>query len=342
MTRSDSTRDAALAAVTVTYGARRAYLQTLVARCLSSGIRNVVVVDNGASWDVASIARESAQARVQVVPLGANLGSAAGFAAGIEHALAMGMELVWLLDDDSLPRAATLPALLEAYRRLRADHDEGALAVLAFRAGHHPALTRRRGPRAPARLRRSSFRGFHVLDVPGRLLARTPASRPGTASDRDAVIPLEFAPYSGLLFHRSLVEAIGLPNRDLVLYGDDTEFTSRVVRAGGCLALVTSAPLDEQEPSWHTEPRYGGTLLSRLLLGDSDLRTYYMVRNGAYLDAHCLPHWGPMLWLNRMVYMSLLAMASVLRRRPARFRLIVRAVRDGVAGKLGIHDDYPL
>lgn len=125
--------------VTVTYGDRWGYLEKVLARLddldRAERIAAIVVVANGAALSArrrldAAAARDS---RIQVVPLGANRGSAAGFAAGIARALELDGEAVWLLDDDNLPEPGALRALLATH----AAHPEAALQAL--RPGH-PSL----------------------------------------------------------------------------------------------------------------------------------------------------------------------------------------------------------
>ena len=183
--------------------------------------------------------------------------------------------------------------------------------------------------------RPNSFRGFHVLDIPYKFWRRTPWGAPRPQGILPARVDLVIAPYSGLFFHRTLVERFGLPRADFVLYADDTEYSHRLVRAGGRLALIPAARIEDLESSWNVRQHQGSSF--GVLLGQgSDLRVYYGIRNGVYFDAHCRAHDRLVFTLNRWVYLAALAGLARLGGRRARLGLIQQAVRDGLAGRLGV------
>ncbi|MGH3370793.1 MAG: glycosyltransferase, partial [Nocardioidaceae bacterium] len=74
----------------------------------------VVVVDNASTDGTAEALRGRGDA-LDVVRLAVNTGGAGGFAAGIERALTLDPELVWLLDDDTVPTPRAAEALAEAW-----------------------------------------------------------------------------------------------------------------------------------------------------------------------------------------------------------------------------------
>ena len=53
---------------------------------------------------------------MHLAELGANYGGAGGFAYGMAQALAHGADLIWLMDDDTVPEPGALEALLQARR----------------------------------------------------------------------------------------------------------------------------------------------------------------------------------------------------------------------------------
>ena len=92
-------------AVVVTWNRRdllEESLAALAAQTLAPAA--VVVVDNASTDGTTDLLRER-YAHLEVVHLTANTGGAGGFAAGIERALTYGPDLVWLLDDDTVPDA---------------------------------------------------------------------------------------------------------------------------------------------------------------------------------------------------------------------------------------------
>src|SRR6185312_284375 len=165
-------------AVTVTYGQRRSLLEQMLTATLAEGVRNIVIVDNGAGWDVGELVSQYPDASLHMVSMGSNQGSAAGFAAGMSAAMQAGAEMIWLLDDDNRPLPGARRALLDAYDVLLT-HGGGKqdTAVLAFRP-EHQADVAMGVPQARINPRRSSFLGFHVLDIPYKLWRRTPWGKP--------------------------------------------------------------------------------------------------------------------------------------------------------------------
>ncbi|NUS50267.1 MAG: glycosyltransferase, partial [Nocardioidaceae bacterium] len=74
----------------------------------------VVVVDNASTDGTGDLlAREHAD--LDVVTLTENTGGAGGFAAGIERALTHEPDLVWLLDDDTVPTETAAGGLTAAW-----------------------------------------------------------------------------------------------------------------------------------------------------------------------------------------------------------------------------------
>jgi len=326
--------------VTVTYGNRRHLLRQVLNAVRSMDVSKVVVVNNGAAWRVKDELAAAYQGFVDVVEMGANTGSAKGFATGIQRALDLGAEYVWLLDDDNRPRRDTLQKLLNAYMETQKTTPRDRLAVLAFRP-EHQADVAMGVPLHRINPRPNSFRGFHVLDIPYKIWRRTPWGKPRVRGKLPETVTLEQAPYSGFLFHRDLIQTIGLPNADFVLYADDNEFTYRIVKKGGRTLLVTAAMIDDLESSWNIKYRFSNGFVGNLQ-GAGDFRAYYGTRNGVYLDTISTKKNPFVFWINRMVYMGLLFLYSVALGKNERYCLLREAINDGLIGRLGLNERFPL
>lgn len=326
--------------VTVTYGDRRELLRQVLDALPAQGVARVVVVNNGAFWPVKDELSTAYVNLVDVVEMDRNTGSAAGFAAGIARALDLGAEYLWLLDDDNRPTSDCLATLIEAYEDLRKEHHRDLVAVLAFRPDHQSDVaagvaTKHITPR------KNSFRGFHLLDIPYKIWRRTPWGKPNIQHGLPARVHLDVAPYSGLFFHRAVVERFGLPRADFVLYVDDTEFTYRLTKAGGCIPLITSAVLDELESSW-SQRQNSANSFRVLLHQGSDFRVYYSTRNQAYFETNCQPHDRMMFAVNRLFFFTLLTGYAFLTGRRTRLTLVRDAEHDGRTAQLGAHPRFPL
>ena len=84
-------------------------------------------------------------------------------------------------------------------------------------------------------------------------------------------IEAEGITFEGPIFHRSLVEAIGLPEKKFFIYGDDSEYFIRAVKAGFKTMLYTEAKLFRKLPN----PPAGKVF---------DWKAYYTVRNIIAID----------------------------------------------------------
>lgn len=321
--------------VTVTYGNRKHLLLQMIDGCQSQGVVRFVVVNNGAKWDVGELKREYPGLTVDIVDMEGNKGSAPGYAAGIQGAVDIGAEFIWLMDDDNCPRKGALSTLIDAYKKELSETPRDRIAVVGFR----PESQTDEGLRlAEWRInpRDDSFCGFHVFDIPRKIERYLPFGKSRLRHSLPARIAIQESPYSSLLFHRSLIKSIGLPNPNFVLYGDDFDFTYRITRIGGRILLITTALIDDLESFWFSRKRYGNGL-SGMLCGGEDYRLYYGMRNAAYYYSNRRKQNAFFFWINHSVYMLILLLFSIRHKKAKRYRLLCDAVCDGLAGRIGIN-----
>src|SRR5580765_2241644 len=99
-------------AVTVTYGDRSRLAHQVVHNALANGIAKVIIIDNGsvaASKQAIRKMELDLEGRIVVVELPQNVGSAAGFKAGLKYEQSCSdCEFLWLLDDDNCPLEGAL------------------------------------------------------------------------------------------------------------------------------------------------------------------------------------------------------------------------------------------
>ncbi|RRW39990.1 glycosyltransferase [Pseudomonas luteola] len=325
--------------VTVTYGDRLRYLEQLVERALGEPeIDQVVVVNNASTVSLASLEQRWPN-QVMLINLSENTGSANGYAVAIEAALASGAEHIWMMDDDNAPLENTVRVLHQKLQELSHLHGRDKVAVVGYRPTQQADVAQG----VPTRMivqPRSSYFGFHVARIPYKIWRRLPWGKP-KGGQPEVMVKLPFAPYGGMLAHRSLYESIGLPLRSLILYSDDTEYTYRITHSGGHLYLVTTAEIDELEHSWNIKERTSNVYENYLQSG-SDFRAYYASRNQAWFDKH---HWADsslMYRVNRAVFHTLLRLFARDKKAKERLVLIQRAAQEGEAGNLGMNRSYPL
>lgn len=294
--------DVRIAAVVVTFN-RLGLLQRLVERLREvPEVGEVLVVDNASTDGTAEWL--AAQHDVLARTLPENRGGAGGFHDGLRWAMERGADLAWLMDDDGLPDAGCLAALLE--RRGELDFwgpvvvDEADPDRLVF----------------PIRLPGGTRVVHAMADV--------------TAAATDGVIRDVVIPFNGVLVTRELVERIGLPREEFFIWGDDHEYRLRAERAGGRVATVVGARV--RHPSvgeLGTPMMFGRTTYNH---SPSDLKHYCMARNNLLnlRDYRGWPH--ALMFVAKTVWFY-----SLTRPQPGRLLLSARAMYAGLRGDFTGH-----
>lgn len=197
--------NARVVAVVVTWNRRTLLEESLAALAdQSHGLDGVVVVDN-ASTDGTSDLLDERYTHLDVVHLRENTGGAGGFAVGIERALTHDPDLVWLLDDDTVPTPTAAEGLVRAW----AEYDDRRPAVLASRVvwtdgRDHPMNTPRRKPGASR----------HESDAAAEV----------------GCVPIRSASFVSIMCDARVVRERGLPVADYFLWNDDFEYSTRLIR----------------------------------------------------------------------------------------------------------------
>lgn len=234
-----------VAAVVVSYNRAELLGQALSALGAQRRPPDVVLVVDNASTDGSVAVAEHHPLAPELVVLPRNTGGAGGFAVGLAHAVqALGADLVWLMDDDTIPRPDALAELLGARSRFA-----GPVALLGSRVvwtdgRAHPMNTPRRRPGVPAR----------------------------TAARAEAIgaVPVRSSSFVSMLVDARAVRYHGLPVADYFIWNDDFEYSCRLLhRAVGL--LVPSSVVE------HRTASFGATD------ADPGDRFYYEVRNKIWL-----------------------------------------------------------
>ena len=205
----------------------------------------VVVVDN-ASTDGTAAAVAGEFPGVDLVVLQVNTGGAGGFAAGMQRALEHhSADLLWVLDDDTVPEPGALEHLVRAW---------------AQRPGQPPALVASRVVWTDGR--------EHPMNTPRR--SPLAGSRERAAAAAIGCAPVRSASFVSVLLDAAAVRRVGLPVADYFLWNDDFEFTTRLLREHA--GLLCPASLVE-----HRTRKFGDSE------ADPGPRFYYEVRNKVWL-----------------------------------------------------------
>lgn len=237
-----------IVAVVVTWNRRdllRESLDAVAAQSLPP-VRTVVV-DN-ASDDGTAELLATGYADLEVLRLEANIGGAGGFAAGIERALTFEPDLVWLLDDDTVPTPTAAESLATAWTGYER------------RTGERPSVLASR-----------------VVWTDGRdHPMNTPRAKPGASSAEVAAarevgcVPVRSASFVSIMCDAEVVGERGQPVADYFLWNDDFEYSTRLIRDRVGLYCPDSVVV-------HKTRTFGSTD------ADPGERFFYEVRNKVWL-----------------------------------------------------------
>ncbi len=244
---SDLTEPTRVVAVVVTWNRRDLLVEALAAlRAQTHVLTAMVVVDNASTDGTdALLAREGG---LDVVRLERNTGGAGGFAVGIEQAMGHQPDLVWLLDDDTVPTPDAARGLVRAWEGY-ADAQGRPPAVLASKVvwtdgRDHPMNTPRRKP------------GVGSAEV--------------GAARKVGAIPIRSASFVSIMCDAQVVRERGLPLADYFLWNDDFEYSTRLIRGRIGLYCPDSVVV-------HKTKVYGSTD------ADPGERFFFEVRNKVWL-----------------------------------------------------------
>jgi len=173
-------------------------------------IERLIVVDNDASYDVRAVIAEASPGSATVIDIvapGRNLGSAGGFALGMENAYQNGAVWVWLHDEDDAPERECLERLL------------------AFPTG------KIRSPRIIDPTTRKTLLYFKRLQGPLGYFFPAPPDRQ----------EIDIAGTAGLLIHREVMQTIGSYDPRFFVGFEDYDYCLRAARAGYPVTVVNEA-----------------------------------------------------------------------------------------------------
>lgn len=200
-----------IATVIVTYNRKELLLECIEAlKPQWHLLHHVVLVDNG-SIDGTKLALEQldlfSDSKFQYERLGENIGGAGGFAWGMRKAIEFGCDWIWLMDDDTVPSCNALTYLLESLNKIT-DWPVGFLcSKVLWRDGQS------HGMNLPYLKQFINNRAFNSIQEPSDFL-------------------IQSCSFVSALVSVKAVEKIGLPLKEMFIWGDDVEFFTRMTRSG--------------------------------------------------------------------------------------------------------------
>lgn len=243
-------------AVVVTYNRRELLKRNIACLRLNTPVSSIVVINNGSTDGTGAWLDE--QEDLTVIHQ-ENVGGSGGFYRGIQYAYQAGADWIWCMDDDVFPRPDCMEHLLPytyepgvgilAPRRLM----EGQIFTNDFQKVN---LSNPFASMYQQRLKKQVVNG--------------PVDICGTA-------------FEGLCISRKAVAEIGLPNKELFIFCDDTDYCLRAILAGFRILYIPSALMDKEKffsnDNWEERSR------------KKKWKRFYQIRNSTYLNHHYGRNW---------------------------------------------------
>ncbi|MCD2425197.1 glycosyltransferase [Niabella pedocola] len=229
-----------------------------------------------------------------------NKGGAFGFYTGIKTAFEDGAEWIWCMDDDGQPATDALMLLLK--------HQDKKPCVLS-----------------PV-----------VLDIEDRKTIVFKTGNFKTYMDlKEPLIDNVGYPFNGTMLHRAVVEKAGLPRKELVIWGDESEYWNRILYRHQFHAYLVSQ-------SHHYHPAQ----YTLFYLKEWDLKTgwkvYFYIRNKPFV--YQSRYTSAFIAHVKAYYFVLGFFYTIMRYqkndKKLKFKLARKAIKDGFRGNtsMGIKD----
>lgn len=220
-----------LCAVVVTYN-RKALLKECLSSLLSQTIPpdRIIVVDNASTDGTREFLTSLNHPSIEPLLLEENKGGAGGFYAGIERALSLKYDWIWVMDDDAEPEKDALEKLLHCL-------SPKAVALASLKVENDSPFHHHRGFFDFSIFRKGLIRPLSPENLKGRCVS------------------IDHSSFVGLLLRAETLREIGLPRRDFFIKFDDLEYCLRLREKGKIILsteskIIHKAALKKKKTTW--------------------------------------------------------------------------------------------
>jgi rhamnopyranosyl-N-acetylglucosaminyl-diphospho-decaprenol beta-1,3/1,4-galactofuranosyltransferase len=250
---------------------------------------------------VASMALPDSPIEIHYVRMPENTGGAGGFHEGMKRAVAAGFDWLWLMDDDLWTAPDALAALVRKKDALRGEPVLLNSLVLARDQADGDTLA--------FPLQELTARGYPRRGIYHWRLSEV------QAQVRDGLYRWA-CPFNGTFLPARVVAEVGLPNKEFFIWGDERDFLWRAAKRFDPYTVIDSRV-------FHPPSREA----------TFDWKQYYGIRNAILVNRHF--RWTAV----RNLKLTLSSLAGGARHGRSGLTLVLRAIGDGWAGRLGKRDD---
>lgn len=146
---------------------------------------------------------------------------------------------------------------------------------------------------------------------------------------KDGIIQNAANPFNGTVVSRELVSAIGFPNKEFFIKGDEVNYKQRSFDAGAFVATVVDARYIHPRPETHEKTVLG---IKVPFFVEAPWKEYYAARNFTYMYK-AKGQYKAIAF--ELIFVKLLAIFSMKCKKVKTIQMLFRGVMDGWKGKLG-------
>lgn len=309
--------------VTVTYGKRWEYLsQAIEAVIHDLHLERFLIVDNGSfqKEELAKIKEEHPN-KIEIISLPKNIGSAGGFAAGLKRASEIECDYVLTLDDDNVLEPNGLSIFIHNYKSISGRH-----MIVGFRSD----IQSEEIFYTPPSMGDFKYTFFDVWNSNKILQFLKNSYKYTSKPKRMHHVQTKGFVYGGAFLPIDAVKNSPLPDKDLVLYGDDVEYSWGVLSEGYHSYLFDRPIIRDVDMSFEE----GDHIFGLFNPTTKAFKVYYRIRNMVRIslrnseqNAFAL-HSSIFIWIAALLVLGIFKFGPT-RNTFSRMKLILQAVYGG-------------
>jgi rhamnopyranosyl-N-acetylglucosaminyl-diphospho-decaprenol beta-1,3/1,4-galactofuranosyltransferase len=184
----------------------------------SEKVDKIILIDNASTDGTQEVLSEEGYLDLESVKymrMKENIGGAGGFYEGIKLAKGLGADWVWIMDDDTIPQRECLEKLLKANQIIGRKEKISFFASCVKGINGEPMNV----PAVADTCAENGYQNYHEYLS-------------------DGIVRIRKATFVSILVSGRAVKQCGLPCKDFFIWGDDSEYTSRLTAFYGDAYLV--------------------------------------------------------------------------------------------------------
>lgn len=299
-----------VAVLTVTYGERWEFLSQLVEAVMKDvNATKLVIVDNGSknNQEITEGVNQYGD-RVAILRLEKNLGSAGGFAKGIEYMRSVECDFVLMLDDDNVPEEGAIEKFLMQLRKI--DNEKVVLVgnrvdIPGNESIFYSDKKRQTLPKETffESISLEKLHHFFTLFMGKELGKERQRSIPHECVANESFV------YGGAFIPIDAIRQAPLPDKNLVLYGDDIEYSWGVKRLGYESYVCYSPKIYDRDMSFGEGSQAVGLFDPKT----PPFRVFYRLRNMVLISRRNTRQARAVLFFNIIVWMKAISLLGLFR-----------------------------